>query len=311
MSVRLGFAFSFEPGQQEKYALMLCRSIRLYGGKQKAAPIFALIPNYELGRLQEKIRSELIDLGVEIIPFEFSAPTLQVYYAVKSVAAGAAEMYAMGKVEQLIYCDADSLFLNDPSLMLLDRKPRVGIRPVDIKNIGQAWDEPVNHFWKLIYELLMVPEHNIFPVISTVDYIKLRAYFNACLLTVKPEYGLLQQWSANFIRLAENPVWNDIFLRDNLYRVFLHQAILTGTLLSELTEDEMEIYSIHINFPLYTYPKHPHKPEWINDLVTCRLDMLENDNCWKNWLPMREPLRSWLLNQYENMEEDTSAPIQI
>lgn len=311
MSARLGFAFSFQPGTQEKYALLLCRSIRLYGGKQKSAPIYALLPNFEHGRLQDKTQQELEKLDVEIIPFEFSAPTRQVYYAVKSVAAGAAEMYAMDKVEQLIYCDVDSLFLNDPSLMLLVRRKKLGVRPVDIKNIGLAWDEPLDAFWKTVYDLLKVPEENIFPVIATVDYVKLRAYFNACLLTVKPEYGLLQQWSANFLRLADLPVWDEFFAKDKQYRIFLHQAILNGTLLAELNEDEFEIYSIHVNFPLYSYPKHPHKPEWINELVTCRLDLLENDNCWKNWLPMREPLRSWLLNQYEDIEEDTSAPIQI
>ena len=311
MAARLGFAFSFSSGAQEKYALMLCRSIRLYGGKHKSAPIYAYVPNSEFDKLETENLAELQSLEAEILPFEFTPPVSQVYYAMKSMAAGAAEMYAMGKVEQLIYCDAESLFLNDPTLMILPRGKKLGVRPVDIRNIAITWKEPVDDFWAKIYELLNVPEDRNFPVISTVDFEQLKAYFNACLLTVIPENGLLQKWSANFARLADNPVWTEFFVRSELYRIFLHQAILTGTLLHELSEEEIEIYSIHVNFPLYNYPKHPHKPQWINELVTARLDLLDRDNCWKTWLPMREPLKSWLINQYEDLNLNNPLPDEL
>jgi len=311
MTAKLGFAFSFRAGKLERYALIFCRSIRLYGGKQKSAPIFAMIPNSEYDKLDEKNLEELKSLDAEVISFEFTPPVQPVYYAMKSVGAGAAEMYAMDKVDQLIYTDVESLYLNDPSLMALDRGKKLGIRPVDIKNIGLGWKEPVNDFWAHIYDLLNVPEENIFPVITTIDFEQLKTYLNACLLTVKPENGLLQKWSANFLRLVENPVWNEFFERDEFYKIFLHQAILNGTILAELTEDEIEIYSIHVNFPLHFYAKHPHKPQWIDELVTCRLDMLDIDNCWKNWLPMRDPLKSWLIDQYEGLNLDVPLPDQL
>ncbi len=311
MAARMGFAFSFRAGDREKYALIFCRSVRMYAGRQKSAPIFALVPGCDYDKLDPKTVAELNSLDAEVISFGFTPPSQEIHYAFKTQAAGAAEMFALDKVEQLIYCDAESLFLNDPGLMSLPRGKKLGVRPVDVKNIGLLWSEPVDEFWAHIYRLHEVPEENIFPVYTTVDYTKLRAYFNACLLTVRPEDGLLQKWTSSFLRFSEDPVWNGFFNRDFNYRVFLHQAILTGTLLAVLTEEEFEIYSIHVNFPLHFYARHPRKPEWIDDLVTCRLDLVDAGNSWKTWLPMREPLRSWLLSQYDELAPDTTEPIQL
>lgn len=304
MKVRLGFAFQIQSGKDERYALLQAQSIRKYTGTHKHSPVFAMLPSEQTGKLNPGIVDELNKLDVEIIPFDYYTSKQSIHYTIKSMAAGAAELYATGKVEQLIYSDVESLFLNDPSLMALHKSKKLGIRPVDIKNIGSLWDEPLDDFWKNIYSLLNVSTDYLFPVISTVDSVKLRAYFNACQLTVKPEYGLLQKWSNNLARLRDNPVWNKYFAQNELYRVFLHQAIMVGTMLAELKEEDIEIQPVQVNFPLYAYPQHPHKPEWINDLISCRLDLLENDNCWKTWLPMQEPIKSWLIPYIETMNLD-------
>lgn len=302
MGVKFGFAFCFTPGNQESYAVVLCRSIRTYGGKHKNAPVYALIPNNSLDKLQQECLTALSEMEVELVPYSFNLPDSSYHYSHKTIAAGVAEAYAEGKADQLIYTDVDSVILNDPTLMTLAENKLLGIRPVDIKNIGLTWDEPLDDFWAAVYEKLKVPQDRVFPVLSTVDYDKMRAYFNSCLITVRPETGLLRKWSSNFINLCDDPVWIPFCNSDERYRTFLHQAILTATLLRELTEEEFEIYPIHVNFPLYSYPRHPHKPQWVNELLTCRLDMLNVDDCWKTWLPVREPLRSWLINQFEEIK---------
>lgn len=304
MKVKFGFAFKINAGIDEKFALILAQSIRLYGGTHKASPIYAMVPAYDQAKLNPFNVTALHKLDVEIVPFEYYSSEQFIYYTTKSMAAGAAEAHAAGKIDQLIYTDVEFLYLNDPTLMALPKSKKLGIRPVDIKNISSFWDYPLDDFWSSIYRLLKVPDRNVFPIISSVDFVKLRAYFNACLLTVKPEDGLLQKWSANLARLRDNLVWNQFFERDEQYRIFLHQAILSGTVLSELTEEEIELYPVQVNFPLHFYPRHPHKPEWINDLITCRLDMLSADNCWKTWLPMKEPLRNWLVSQIELLQLD-------
>lgn len=304
MCIKLGFAFSFHPGGQERYALMLSRSIRLFAGKQKNAPIFAMIPYNEEYLLQPDTVTGLKTLNVELIPYDMFIADSEVYYASKTIAAGCAEAYARGKVEQLIYTDVDSLILNDPSIMALGKNQSLGIRPVDIRNIGLSWEEPIDEFWSNIYSLLKVPASHIFPVISSVDSTKLRAYFNACSITVKPEFGLLAKWSQNFARLYNNPVWKPFLEQSELYKIFLHQAIMVGTMLAELSEEDFEIYPIQINFPLYSYPNHPHKPQWINELVSCRLDLLQTRDNWKEWLPIREPLKSWFLHNMDELKLD-------
>jgi hypothetical protein len=304
MKVSFGFAFKILPGCDEKFALLQAQSIRQYGGTHKSSPIFAMLPRYETGKLNPDILAALHKLEVEIVPFDYYTSEQIVYYTTKSMAAGAAEAYATGKVEQLIYSDVETLYLNDPTLMALSKSRKIGIRPVDVRHIGSLWDAPVDDFWVNLYRLLRVNVNNVFPVISTIDSVKLRTYFNACLITVKPENGLLQKWSANLARLRDNPVWNQFFAKDELYRVFLHQAILAGTILTAVCEDDIEQYPVQVNFPLYSYPRHPNKPAWINDLITCRLDLLGSDACWKTWLPMQEPVRSWLISQIEELQLD-------
>ncbi len=304
MTVRFGFGFKLLPGDDEKYALILCRSIRKYAGRHKTSPIYAMVPVKYVEELNPEFVHEFEKMDISIVPFDYNITNPGVYYMTKSMAAGAAEVYATGKVDQLIYLDVESLVLNDPSIMALRTNKKLGIRPVDIQNIGLAWESPIDDFWANIYRFLTVTEQDIFPVIASVESIKLKTYLNACLLTVIPENGLLQKWSANLEKLHNNPAWNKFFIQDEAYRIFLHQSVMVGTMLAELNEDEYEIYPVQVNFPLYSYPRHPHKPAWIDELVTCRLDLLNTDNCWKTWLPMREPLKSWLMSQIEDLKLD-------
>jgi hypothetical protein len=306
MKVNFGFAFLILPECSEKFALLQAQSIRQYAGSQKAAPIYAMLPIYATSKLNPEIVKALQQLDVEIAPFDYYSSNQEIHYTTKTMAAGAAEAHAVGKVEQLIYCDTETLFLNDPSLMALYKDKKVGIRPVDIRHIGSLWNEPVDEFWSVVYRMLRVDNKNVFPVISTVDSMQLRAYFNACLLTVKPELGLLQKWSANLAKLRDNPVWSPFFAKDEKYRYLLHQAILAGTIMHEMSEDDIELYPVQVNFPLFAYPNHPHKPAWINDLISCRLNLLGTNNCWKTWLPMQDPVKSWLISTVEELKLDVA-----
>jgi len=82
--------------------------------------------------------------------------------------------------------------------MLLPEGKIPGYRPVHHLLIGSRFDASPDDFWRFIYENCQVKSDRILPMQPMVQSVQMRAYFNAGLLVVKPERGLLQQWRLDF-----------------------------------------------------------------------------------------------------------------
>ena len=67
-----------------------------------------------------------------------------------------------------------------------------------------------------------------------VDGNTIRPYFNAGHLAVRPEKRLLRKWSETFLELYKAPEFQR-FYADGRYRIFMHQAVLSGVILAEFT----------------------------------------------------------------------------
>ena len=72
---------------------------------------------------------------------------------------------------------------------------------------------------------------SIFPVKTPVDREKLRAYFNAGVLILRPEMGVLRRWPSCFATLYTDSVFVTWCKQDQLKAIFLHQAALAGAIL--------------------------------------------------------------------------------
>jgi hypothetical protein len=132
-----------------------------------------------------------------------------------------------------------------------------------------------------------------------VDGVRIRPYFNAGLLIVRPERNLFHTWRDTFFRLIQAPDFQGFYERDERYIIFAHQAILTGVLLSALAPDEMQELPPTYNYPLHLYEEDVTdcRPARLEELVTCRHEGLDGALEVVNRIPAEASLKQWLADQ--------------
>jgi len=288
------FAFLAASGSSELQAWILAGSIRAFAGEFSDSPVWALLPEGEKS-ISEASRAKLASLNARLVPFGIDRSALGFPFAGKVYASAAAEALAHGQTDLLVWMDSDSIVISDPKKLLLQEGKNLGYRPVDHTLIGSPYNEPIDSFWELIYRCCNVPEGRLFPMTATVDENVIRPYFNAGMLVVRPERGLLRSWCDNF-GLWRESCFEQFYRGSVLYRIFLHQAALAGTILASMGRQEMQELSYLINYPLHMHAQYPagRRPKYMNELITCRYDVFFEDPNWREVFPVKEPLKSWL-----------------
>jgi hypothetical protein len=293
--------FAFMPANRgsQMEAVLLARSLRKFGGGYAQAPLWVLVP--ERAPLSDKAQGELASLNARVLPFEAPPAALEFPYAVKVYAAAAAEAHLKGETSLLAWLDPDTLIFQEPAEFRLPEGIMLGCCPVQLKNVSSVYAEPLDDFWKLVFAGCQTPPGRVFPLTTTVDRVTIRAQINAGLLVVRPLAGLLQIWKENFSRLYADGQFDRFYARNRLYAIFVHQAILAGTVLAQLEQANIRIFPLSYNYALFLHERTP--PEFqaraLNDLVTCRYDeqAFFLDPHWQTLLPAHEPLKGWLTEQ--------------
>ena len=267
-------------------------SIRKFGGSLSNSPIWVNIPDSK-NTLDINLEKELISLDVDIIDYEIDLKLKKFPFADYVKATGMIESLAEKESEILVCMISDTLILNEPVEFILNKGINLGFRPVHHTLIGSIYSEPVNPFWKLIYEKCLVSEEKIFPMKTHVDHNVLRPYFNAGFLIVRPKISLLQAWWNQFKVLYKNPAFQTFYETNDIYTIFIHQAILAGTILSRMEKPQLQELPFEYNYPLHLYSESPedYKPGNLNELVTVRY---ENTTVLRK-AKFHEPHRSWIL----------------
>ncbi|MGC1123351.1 MAG: hypothetical protein WBA22_19875 [Candidatus Methanofastidiosia archaeon] len=288
------------PGSDPE-VLIMAESIRRFAGSLSECPVWMVIPE-SIQKIPEKIENQLRSLDVQIVPFQAGPAVNEFPFARWVHAAGAAESLAKGKTELLAWIDINTIIIRKPRQFLLDKGKNLGYRPVHHTLIGSIYETPIDSFWNLIYQKCGVTEDRIFPMKTHVDCNILRPYFNAGFLIVRPERGLLQSWWETFKELYRDPDFKEFYQKDDLYTIFIHQAVLTGVILSRMERKELQELPFSYNYPLHLYEESPpeYQPENINDLVTARfyLDKLLKPGSLDR-IPIHDPLKSWLAGKLE------------
>jgi hypothetical protein len=111
-------------------------------------------------------------------------------------------------------------------------------------------------------------------VVTPIDEARIRAYFNAGMLIVRPERGILQGWPEAFAQVYSDSVFAEWTKSDRLKAIFLHQAALAGNILANLTRAEIFELPPTYNYPLNLADKYPaaRKPLSLDSLVMFRHD---------------------------------------
>jgi hypothetical protein len=279
----------------ETNALLLAESIRAFAGSLSRSSIWCFTP--ELGEpLSRAFMERLQPLDVTLIPFEFDREVLRFPFTAEAHAASLAESKALGKADILAWLNPNSVVLNEPKDFLLGEGQSLGYRPVHHTLVGSRFDEPLDPFWKLIYRYCDVPKDRVFPMKTHVDDTVIRPYFNAGFIIARPEKGLLRAWRDTYLRVYREPPLQELYRQDGRYRIFVHQAVLSGVILSTFSTDE-----IHELPPVYNYPLHlygeditDHRPSSLEELVTIRHEGFHEDPRWIEKMPAGEPLKRWI-----------------
>jgi len=279
----------------ESNVLLLAESIRAFAGALSQATIWCYVPSYGK-EVSPSTKGRLRELDVDLIPFTIDREILRFFFTAEITAVSLAESQARDQAELLAWVDANTIVLQEPKAFLLHRDKSLGFRPVHHTLVGSRWDEPLDPFWTLVYESRGVSPDRVFPMTAHVDGVRIRPYMNAGLLVVRPEKNLLRTWRDTFFRQYQTPKFRAFYEQDRRYVIFVHQAILTGVLLSALTRDEMEELPPAYNYPLHLYEEDVTKdrPAALGDLVTCRHEGLDGIPEVLDSIPTEQSLKQWL-----------------
>lgn len=292
---RLIFSTLLEDKGDVSRALLLAESIRAFAGDLSPAPIWVFLSK-SVEQLSNQSRAQFDTLEVDLHPFQVDSQAASFPFAKKVVASAAAETLAAGKTALLVWMDPGSIVINEPRGMLLEAEEKLGCRPVDHLLIGPAFDKPLDPFWQSIFADCGVRQEALFPMTTSTDQVEMYPYINAGMLVVRPENKLLRSWRDTFLGMYLEPRYQDFYRSNRLYRIFIHQAILAGCILSTFKQADIVELPYLVNYPLHMHTQYPidRRPRFINELVSFRYEDFFTDPNWQEVIQVKEPQKSWL-----------------
>jgi hypothetical protein len=277
--------------RQRLRAQLLIKSLRSFGGALRDCPIW-LFDSVSPETSHKHIKAS----GVRILPLTAPDSLKCYWFANKVYACAQAEALANTKIHSLVWLSSDCLVIKPPLLFDLPPAFDAAMRPVHIQNIGLLASDPLNGYWKKVYEVIGVQDIE-FTIESFVDRQRLRAYFNSHVLAVNPSCGVFKHWLTCFETLVNDQGFQRGACQDERQRIFLHQAILSTLLTTRLGFER-----IHILPPDYSYPYNLHgqvppdrRALRLNDLTCIAYEDRSLDPNVVNDIEIQGPLWSWLI----------------
>ncbi len=277
-----------------RWIRIMVESLRAFGGCLKNAPVWCYHPD----RISESVEAcKPVDeqYGITFKRSCFPRDASPFPFAGKVFAAALAEADAVCKFPLLVWLDNDVVFVKEPRDFLLPDNISFGYRPVMHMLIGSRFSEPPDEFWSRVYNRLGVAEEKVFPITTPVDREKLRAYFNAGMLVVRPEMGILRKWPESFAVLYSDSVFADWCDAHPLIGIFLHQTALVGAVLTMLRHEEMIELPETYNYPFFMQRQYPpdRRPASLDDVVMFRHEMMFVDDADFEKSPDPSKCYSW------------------
>lgn len=282
------------PNEIEPARLMI-DSIRAYGGALSDSPIIV----FEADEKKASC-SSLAGKNVEIIRLTIPDKMKNYYFGEKVYACAEAEKMVGNSVQSLVWLNNCVLFVNPPTELVLDSKHDVAIRPVLVQNVGNPVDQPLDAFWQRIYQQVGLDDTDIV-VESFVDRKQIRAYFTTYAFSVNPTRGIFTKWLKCFEELIDDKAFQESECKDNLHKIFLHQAVLSAVISKELGKERIRILTDDYNYAYNLQKDIPQerRAKLLNDLTCVVCEDRTMNPVEVTDIEIREPLRAFLLKHYE------------
>jgi hypothetical protein len=291
---------TFPKKRSEIDTLLLIESIRAFAGTLAEKPIWIFTPESSQ-QLSTETKERLEVLDAKIISFVLDESKLPFFFADRIQAIAFAESMAERDTKLLAWLDSNTLVLNEPKDFLLSDFKSLGYRPVHHTLIGSRYDEPLDPFWTQIYRSCKVPQDRVFPMITHVDATQIRPYFNAGILITRPTNRLFQIWHDTFFELYKKPDCQAFYQQDSRYEIFVHQAALSGVILSMFPNTELQELSYKYNYPVHLFEEDisSTRPSTLEELITIRHEGFYEDPEWYKKIPIKKALKTWIDERLE------------
>ena len=242
------------------------------------------------------IIKKMSSLKAELFTFSLDNEYLNFPFMSNAFASACAEENSINEIGIIAWLSPNTIVLREPEELTLKDEIILGYRPVHHKLIGSSFKEPLDPFWELIYKVCDVDKDRIFAMETHIDGATIRPYFNAGILSVRTNRRLLKSWRDKLVEVYKNPSLQEFYKKDEKYKIFIHQAILTGVILSKFNSNE--IYELPVS---YNYPLHLHKvdvtskrPNSMNGMITIRHEGFYNNSNWFEKFPANNSLKVWI-----------------
>jgi hypothetical protein len=178
------FVLCIENNAIRDQALLLCESIRQFGGRYRDSPILAFSPRAGLA-VDGETRRVLADMGVQYVDEPLNT-TCHEYSPANRVFAGKwAEAHC--DTDFVVVLDSDTVYLKEPEMPAGD----VAVRPVDSK--GSATRGPGDAFedyWVALCAMCGTTIDRLPYLRATIDGQRIRASYNAGLIVCRRDKGI-------------------------------------------------------------------------------------------------------------------------
>jgi hypothetical protein len=292
--LELGFVITIEKGDLEAKTLLLVESIRHFGGALSDSAIWVVQPTIERDISSDTLR-RLESLNVKYTKKALNRRLLGMRFANKAYSASFVEENA-GDFPFLVHLDSDILCVNPPYDLLLPYGKRVGVAPVEVRNIGQSVGAPLSSYWKYVYETCNVSDSYLWGMKSRVDENEIYAYFNGGVIVEQRSLGLFHKWRSNLELLFDRAPFAKQSRSKEFF--FLEQASLSATILGITKQDEVAILPVSHNYP-GGYSNMPAKlrAKSLSEIALLHYHSTFYDNRWLKEFFVDENIQNWLVKR--------------
>ncbi len=242
-SPKLTVVVCIERGTLEKYAILLVRSLKKFGGFLSDSDLVLYNPRSYF-RIGFDARQILKNEGVILV--DQSLNKRYKYYDLANKVIACAHAEENYKADYYLFLDTDTIILNAPEEIIPTEGYQLSLKPVHVKGVGTTGKDNNSDYWHTLFKFFGIDKCGQY-VISSLDHCKIWGYWNSGVICSTSNFGLFREWKANF----EKMISSNLLPGHSLF--FTEQVSLAITI-HKFGLNVMEL-PLKLNYPLNFHDK--------------------------------------------------------